>query len=64
MASQVEEVNCVLRFHESVSAVTAQREFKGKSPGTRPVTDAQMGTVRAAFVRSPRTSTKHVASQK
>jgi hypothetical protein len=31
---------------------------KGKSPGRRPVTEAQVDTVRAAFVRRPRKSTR------
>jgi hypothetical protein len=39
------------------------RICKGKSPGRRQVTEAQVDTVRAAFVRSPRKSTRHAALQ-
>jgi hypothetical protein len=34
---------------------------KGESPRRRPVTEAQMDTVLAAFVRSSRKSTRHAA---
>jgi hypothetical protein len=37
--------------------------FKGKSPRIRPVAEAQVDTVCAAFVCSPRKSTKHAARQ-
>jgi hypothetical protein len=36
---------------------------KEKSPGRRPVTEAQVDTVRAAFVRGPRKSTRRGAQQ-
>jgi hypothetical protein len=37
--------------------------FNGRSFGRRPVTEAQVDTVRAAFVRSPSKSTRHAAGQ-
>jgi hypothetical protein len=91
MASQVEEAECVLWFHESRSVVTVQRRFctvfgrepatimsiymwhklfdqtgcicKGKSPGRRPVTEAWVDIVRAAFVRGPHKSIRRGARQ-
>jgi hypothetical protein len=36
---------------------------EGRSPGRRLVTEAQVDTVRVAFVRSPRKSTRHAARQ-
>jgi hypothetical protein len=36
---------------------------KGKSPGRRPVTEAQVDTVCMAFVHSPHKSTRHAAQQ-